>query len=259
MADHVLSEAGFRCAASTSCRASQHGKFFEGQLHHVGKFYDLFLNGRPFRIAIVGQEYGNGPGLVTRERRSRDVADDTGLRKRFLSDGGYPGRNPHMRGTTSLLRLLFGREPGRDYEGEWLALDGGRIHVFDAFALTNFLLCSAISGDEGGIGSKRGRSTAAMQRNCSRHFAAVVEILEPSVVVAQGAGVRTWMAPLLDRVTSIATNLERVVLSGHHCLLASFTHPSVPSALNWGTDERRPYLLNVVVPTVEAIHQAVQT
>lgn len=45
-----------------------------------------------------------------------------------------------MRGTSSTLRLLLGREPGDDEEGERL-LDG---HIFGGFALVNYLLCMAL-------------------------------------------------------------------------------------------------------------------
>ena len=50
-----------------------------------------------------------------------------------------------MRGTTLPRRLLLGREPGTDAEGERL-LDG---HIFDGFALVNFLLCSALKQERG--------------------------------------------------------------------------------------------------------------
>jgi hypothetical protein len=129
-----------------------------------------------------------------------------------------------------------------------------RVHLYDAFSLLNFLLCSAIAAGQGENGSKRGASTRTMQQRCGEHFAAAVRILQPSVVINQGKGVRRWMAPLLDVSRSITPTLESVRISGQEMLLASFTHPSVPSADNWGTDERRPYLANVVAPTVHRIH-----
>jgi hypothetical protein len=74
MERHVLGSRGFSCVQFRECRSSHSGTFFEGQLHHVGGHYDLTLNGRPFRIAVVGQEYGNGPTGVTRTKRSHDVS-----------------------------------------------------------------------------------------------------------------------------------------------------------------------------------------
>lgn len=162
-----------------------------------------------------------------------------------------------MRGTTSLLRLLFGGMPGDDYPGEFLVLENRRVHIFEAFALTNFLLCSAINSGQGDTGSKRGKSTATMQRNCARHFLETMSILEPTVMVAQGIGVRDWLRAAVERPVSVGPNLESVRLRGRNCLLATFTHPSVPSRQNWGTDNRRPYLLDVVAPTVQSIRSLV--
>lgn len=258
MNDHVLTASGFRCSSFTSCKQSHLGEFFEGQLHHVGSHYDVSLNAQPFRIVVVGQEYGNGPALVTRDSRTNDVSVLTGRQKRFRTEGLLPGRNPHMRGTTSVLRLLFGTGLGADYQGEHVLLDGEPVHVFDAFALTNFLLCSAIESGQGDTGSKRGKSTRTMQENCARHFTAAMQILEPTVMIVQGQGVRRWLQPVANTIADIAPAVERVRIGGREMLLASFTHPSTPRAdTNWGTDERRPYLLGVVRPAVAAIHAAI--
>lgn len=252
---HVMTASTFVCSHYDECRSSHQGDFFEGQLHHVGAHYELRANGQPFRIVVVGQEVGNGPARVSIARRTRAVAEDTGRNKRFFAEGPVPARNPHMRGTTSLLRLLMARDVGRDHESEWLTVSGKqRVHIFDAFALTNFLLCSAIAAGQTDTGSKRGRSTRVMQQHCGEHFAATIRILEPTVVVSQGSSIRLWMGPLIEVVRQLSPNLERVRIAGHDLLLASFTHPSVPSAENWGTDDRRPYLLTVVAPTIRQMH-----
>ena len=253
---NVLNRHDFICRHYADCRGSHGGEFFEGQLHHVGAHYDLRANGRPFRIVVVGQEVGNGPARVSIADRTQAVAEGTGRNRRFFSEGAIPARNPHMRGTTSLLRLLIGRDPDRDYESEWITISGRhRVHLFDAFALTNFLLCSAIAAGQADTGSKRGRSTRTMQQRCGEHFSATIRILEPTVVVNQGRSVRHWMTPLLDHERQVSPQLERVRIAGHEFLMASFTHPSVPSAGNWGTDDRRPYLLEVVAPTVRQVHR----
>ena len=86
MADAVMDDSRFRCSDYAACRDSHRGKFFEGQSHHVGRHYDLALNGGPFRIAVVGQEYGNAPAMVSRETRTNDVVVLTGQRKRFSGE-----------------------------------------------------------------------------------------------------------------------------------------------------------------------------
>jgi hypothetical protein len=218
----------------------------------------MTLNGRPFRIVVVGQEYGNAPARVGREARTLDIVVLTGQQKRFRSDGLHRARNQHMRGTTSVLRLLFGRGLGDDHAGEYIQLAGQLVHMFDAFALANFLLCSAIDSGQGETGSKQGRSTRTMQRNCARHFKAVMEILQPTVLVVQGRGVRSWLGSMFERVNKIGDHLERVVIADQEILVAGFTHPSAPTrATNWGNDECRPYLLDVVGPTIGAVHNEV--
>jgi len=257
MSTHVLSDNGFVCPHAGECQTSHHGEFFAGQLHHVGEHYDLQLAGRPFRIAVIGQEYGNEPDGVDRIGRTRAVVMDTGIGRRFRTDGCHPARNPHMRGTTSVLRLLFGVGLGSDYEGEFLTLEAQRVHIFEAFALTNYLLCSAIAAGQGTTGSKRGRSTPVMQRNCSAHFLAAIEILDPTVLIIQGRGVRKWLNRVAVSVEPLTEHLEHMAIGSCRALVASFTHPSVPSGDNWGINERRPYLRKVVEPTVQAIHRAI--
>lgn len=138
-----------------------------------------------------------------------------------------------------------------------MSLGGQAVHMFEALALTNFLLCSAIAPGQGDVGSKRGKSSATMQRNCARHFLSVLRILEPTVLIVQGKGVRGWLEPVMTEVRSAGPNLEHATVNGCKILIASFTHPSVPSRDNWGTDDRRPYLLDVVAPTVQLIHNSV--
>jgi hypothetical protein len=67
------------------------------------------------------------------------------------------------------------------------------------------------------------------------------------------------MASVVNHAEPLSGQLERIRINNHPCLLASFSHPSAHGDLNWGTDERRPYLSDVVIPTVEAIHREVSS
>ncbi len=189
----VLRNGQFICSSKDECKGSHPGTFCEGQLPHVGTHYDLTRNGAPFRIVVVGQEYGHPPNHVDIIARRRMIVDTFGTSRRFRAENGFRARNPHMKGCTSLLRLLFGKDLGSDYEGESVELGGTRIHIFDCFALVNFLLCSAlprgsICSDELILrGGKRGEATRIMQRHCARHFGATLERLEPTIIVVQRA------------------------------------------------------------------------
>src|SRR5208282_6002087 len=147
-------------------------------LEHVGSHYDLEIDGKPMRIVIVGQEYGHPPPRVDLKGR-RAMVLDTGDKVRWHD------RDPHMKGTTTLLRLLHKRRPGDDAPGEHLTLDSDEpIHLFQGFALANYLLCSRVhEHSERGKPRRQGRPTDTMFRNCTRHFMKAIDILEPTVLL----------------------------------------------------------------------------
>ncbi len=249
----MLRDGHFICSSHDDCRGSHRGTFYAGQLPHIGEHYDLTRNGVPFRIVVVGQEYGNGPEHVDLVARRTMVVDGSGLKSRFRAAGDFPARNPHMKGCTSVLRLLFGKDPGSDREGEFVPLDGVPVHLFDCFALVNFLLCSAIPLDPRGVtpGAKPGRSTRTMQHNCSRHFKATLELLEPTIIVLQGRGVLQWMKGVFDTLSDDV--VQAVQVNGNPARVLAFTHPSAYGTNNWGINDRTPYLRDVVAPNVRRI------
>jgi hypothetical protein len=261
MRSHVLDGEEFVCSSGEACRGSYDGAFYEAQAHHIGRHFDLSVDGRPMRIVVTGQEYGHPPSHVTREMRAELIVESSAMRRRFLRDVEHPARNPHMRGTTSLLRLLLGRGLGTDYQGEFIKIGTESVHLFECFALVNFLLCSAVTGEptkwiEGlNKGGGRGRSTTTMQRNCAAHYRETLQILQPTVIVAQGQGVRRWMRQVLDNVDIVndALPIESVRIGTLRCHLLTFSHPAVPNRDNWGMNAVQPYLLGTVVPTVAAL------
>jgi len=247
---HVLRDGAFVCPHHAACRASAESagqNFYEGQLHHIGPHYDLEVDGRPTRIVIVGQEYGTAERRVGLAERSRMVEAWAQLE--------FRRRNPHMQGTTTTLRLLFEREPGADVEGEWI---GGEVdaHVFDAFALVDFLLCSAVGRevryDVQFKGSPRGRSTSTMQRNCGPHLVRVLELLEPTVIVVQGRGVRRWLAAPLG-LRPEGPPVETVAVRGAPVALINLVHPSARSERLWGRSAESRYVRDIVRPTIRSL------
>jgi len=244
---HVLNGHGFVCRHSAVCASSCRAgvTFYPVQLPHVGSHYDLLRDGRPFRVVMVGQEAGHGDAVDLAQRRAliRARIDDT-----------FSARNAHMAGTTSLLRLLFGRDPGIDRDGEFLDLQGERVHLFEAFALVNFLLCSAVEGRADRTGRReggKGRSSPTMRRNCAAHFRAAIDILEPTVVVAQGFDVRRWIGRAYGWPRWTREPVERVDVGGRRTLLLSFAHPSASGRYGWwGRSPRSPYLSETVAPAI---------
>jgi len=259
MSAHVLNaDRMMICRHYEACSGSvrPHDVFDPGQLSFVGKNYDLTVDGAPVRIVVVGQEPGlwspdgdraRGHG-VTLEDRYKLIHDGSGLGARYYADGSHPGRNPHMRGTTSALRILLCVGLGTDHETEFIkTLDGTSFHLFDAFALVNVLLCAAGPSD-----SSRGRSTTTMQRNCLDHFAETVRILEPTILVLQGRGVQRWIAPKIKQLWTIADHVFAATIAGVDTVICSFTHPSAHSPLGWGSRLDGEYLVHTVQPALVA-------
>lgn len=263
----IVRDQTFVCSSYTACRASHRGDFFEGQLHHIGMHYDLLMDKVPLRIAVVGQEYGNWTPKVSLVERHRMIVVETGLGKHFKAEGGYKARNRHMRGTTSVLRLLLGKDLGVDFNGEFVSLDSKNVHIFEAFALTNCLLCSAVAQGADPraraaaanriVGAASGKSTPTMQRNCTRHFRQMLEILEPTVLVAQGKDVARWMATAFDSTEAVTETLAVASVGKNRCFVAAFTHPSAHAEYDWGNNERTPYLLGTITPTVAEIRRRI--
>lgn len=247
VAREVLSGDGsFVCRHYQECRNScRELCFYEGQLHHVGRHYDLEVDGKPTRIVFVGQEYGHPPSRVNLEERHEMIAEDS-------RSNGFRGRNPHMKGTTTLLRLLLGREPGIDPEGEQLLPS---VHLFDGFALVNYLLCSAV-----GRSSRHGLSSQIMRKNCASHFQRSIEILDPTIIVAQGISVRGWIEePLgLPPWERERGPIEKVSTGTTQATLLTFAHPSARGYGMWGNSPTSQYVQEIVVPTIKTCKRGPQ-
>jgi len=246
---NVLGPQGFCCASFAACRDSlgEGDRFFEGQLSHVGCHFDLFRDGRPLRVVVVGQEDGGTRTCVSLKERYEQIHNRSGLARRYYTDSEHSHRNPHMRGTTSALRVIFGKGLGKNWEEEFIQTGEGKpFHIFDAFALVNVLLCGAHPPE-----SARGRATKEMRDNCLEHFEATMKILQPTLLVLQGHGVLKWLSPVLGVMDERAPHLSEACLAGNRVLVCRFSHPSAPDrSIRWGDCLDAPYLLEVVEPTL---------
>jgi hypothetical protein len=243
-------DADFLCPSYQECKLSHSGTFYEGQLHHIGQFYDLLLDGLPLRVAVIGQEYGTPPSRVDCQTR-HDTIMSCGLDYRFKAENGCEARNPHMRGTTSVLRLIFNLPLGVDHDMEFLVINGDRVHIYDAFALVNYLLCSAVLAK----GGKRCMATPRMKKNCHGHFREVMHILNPTVVIVQTKNFWPWVKASFDSIRQEKDYVYRAKLGATETFVAAFTHPSARFPYNWGANDHTPYLLETVSPSIAYIHQ----
>ena len=240
-----LRERQFLCKYFRPCLESRgEALFYPGQLHHVGAHYDLEVNGAPLRIVIVGQEYGSPDIGVSIAERSVVIGE-------YTAQSEFRQRNPHMKGTTSILRLLMGREPGLDRDGEYLFGADRPEHLFDGFALVDAVMCSAIWAPSAGDGSARGQASGTMLANCGTHLRETLRILEPTVVVFQGKGIRNSLSNVLGLPAAPWPVSEYVDMFGSEVLVLNFAHPSASGDYGWwGSGPNTRYLVDVVTPEI---------
>lgn len=217
--------------------------FAAGQLSHVGRHYDLTLGGKPCRILVIAMDTVRPRAHVTLDQRHAEVMTSAEL--------SFTDRNPHMKGTTSALRLAVGRKPGADREGEQLRMSGVRqpVHLFDAYAMANLRLCSATAD------GARSLSDATMSRNCLPHLAETIKLLEPTLCIVQGVQVHKVLTELMGRRRQVAPHLEQARVAGVGTLVAAFTNPSAWGKLRWGGLNGVPYLYEIVAPTLRVAYQ----
>jgi hypothetical protein len=172
---------------------------------------------------------------------------ESGLRRRYYADAGHAGRNPHMRGTTLALRIIFGLGLGLDHADEFIEPVNGRpFHLFDGFALVNRLLCSA-----GLPNSSQGRPTPAMFGNCAQHFQRTLAILEPTLVILQGSAVARRTSAILPAVREFGEHHYEADFSGKRIIVCAFSHPSARGNQRWGDSPQSPYVRHVLEPTLK--------
>ena len=127
-------------------------------------------------------------------------------------------------------------------------------HIFDGFALINYLLCTALKKPrnkaQDARGAGHGYSSPTMRRNCRRHFRRTLEILEPTVIIVQGIGVRKWMANALP-LSEYRDLHETIEVGGRTIDLLTFSHPSAGGQFGFGGNSpHKAYLVGIVAPAI---------
>lgn len=249
MRREVLDPAGhFVCASARECldsaRVANPGcSYYEGQLGYIGSHYDLSVDGTPWRMLFVGMELGGTIAPYSRIDRVTRSADHT---RAYVP----ANRNPHMNGVVLGIRYALGL--GAYGDAEWVEFDGTgeRAHVLDCYALMNARLCSATEKPY----SNASAGTDEMTRRCFRHLQAVMEILEPTLVVIQGKGLWRELGPLLpgEDIGDGRVALRRVA-SPVSTLVAALSHPRSEQYRWQASDDF--YFQGVVAPAICAAVQ----
>lgn len=213
--------------------------FAAGQLSHLGKFYDIEMDGVLFASSSSRwRPVEPTPGSPFRNADSKSSSAPLSPR----------GSQPAHGGVTHALRTLLGRPMGDDSPGEWLDLGDGhdRVHMFDAFAMANIRLCTSVKA-----GTTNSRPTPVMTRNCVRHLSETIRILQPTVCVVQGTDIPRALAPIVTHRRMLTPHLAEVQISGVRTLMAEFSHPTAWGEQNWGRWSNMPYLRDTVIPTLK--------
>jgi hypothetical protein len=196
----------------------------------VGPCYDLHADGKPYRVLVLPMETGEPKQHRTVEQRTKDVLD--------AGRATFRERNQHMQGVTFALRLAFGLPVDEDIERIQFE-DGSSAHLFEAYAMTNLLLCSAVIGTQS-------KATGTMKASCSRHLRATIGVLQPTLVISQGAGLDKTLRATLGVTEWKTPYIATCDLDGNRFVWVSLKHPSRG---NWHSLQCW-YLRAVVVPAI---------
>lgn len=91
-----------------------------------------------------------------------------------------------------------------------------------------------------------------MRVNCASHLLATMRVLQPTLVISQGATLSGPLARVFGLVEQHSTTLSTRSVEGRQFLWADLVHPT----RNWEWLSR-PYLNDVVAPTLQgARHRA---
>lgn len=210
-------------------------RFGYGQLPHIGAHYALKRNGKDFRVVISAAEQGEDTSYQSVESRTSQISCLT------------PG-NAHMQGTLIALQLLF--EVAVTKGNLNMEIDGKEVQILSAFALPNFLLCSAPWGESSGSAY-----TVTTQVNCAEHFDAVLGILKPQILIVAGARAHEYLRAYhgMKNIEMRQPKVSRITIGEHATWVLPLYHPSARSRgwAGWGSSRIDEYLR----PAINKLHK----
>lgn len=151
----------FACGHLKSCRAAARARgrsLSLGSEAHVGEEY-----GTPIRLVVISLDTG-GRGARTWRGENLDERRDT------VQSVTWSETNPHMKGTLEILKALYGEE--RE-DGE----------VLRRFTMISSAKCAGRDNDMSTVPKK-------VHDNCRKHGLAELAVLDPQLIVTQGARAR---------------------------------------------------------------------
>ncbi len=159
----VEDEVEFRCPHTKECKAAANCDLSRGAEAHLGSGYG---KAKALRVVVVSLDTGATSERMDQRRDRVEALHNKDLRE----------MNPHMRGTTELLKAIYGAKTGESF--------------YELFAMTNTAKCSR-SGESSNMVPDK------LYRNCSKYVVPELECLDPQLIVTQGA--KAWNAIELNQ------------------------------------------------------------
>jgi hypothetical protein len=250
MDTEIFNDSTFLCSCYKDCKSSHNSLLYKGPLRHLGKKYDLTINGKSIRIMVVSQELSHREKFIAFNENCDAKMEREKVRQ-------YNQRNDRMKGTTDVLRIFFRKYLGTDSDSEYLTFSNGKnCHMFDAFSLVNYLLCSVQKGDKG----MTRNSTSIMKTNCQQHFRKVVEILEPNIIIVQDKSSWRTVEKSFENIKYMSYRypVGQAVINGDTVFIALLLYPSARNngnKFNWESSAYFGYKFNFVNPAISLIQK----
>ena len=150
----------FACRYLYSCKAAaKPRKLRNGTEAYIGDKY-----GDPIRLVVVSLDTGG--------RTENEIREDNPMRWENIEKLTFTDANRHMKGTIQTLQHLYGCKPESD--------------LLPRFAMTNSAKCSGKDNNMSMVPSK-------LYENCRDHGLAELSVLNPQLVITQGARARDML------------------------------------------------------------------
>ena len=160
----------FDCNHFKDCHKSiSKGPMRKGDWTYVGRQYgEASVNGKKAKVLFVSMD-----------RTGKAGAENFEYTQKAFRCSTYNRFHPHTGGVDVELVHLLDKATSREDRCQ-------------QFALTNAVRCSPCSK------SARAKSTSIMMRNCEPHTKAIIQALEPDIIIAQGKHPRNSMCKLFN-------------------------------------------------------------
>lgn len=190
-----LNAEAFSCRHYVECLASQRSgtaRQYSGGTAGLMPFYDVWYKETPVRVFIVGKETSHNADLKFGTEPNFDARSRGCLNTIYSTK-----RTFHIKGTLLTLQRVF--EVESDY-------------LYACYALGNALRC-AFQRAEVIRNTSSLTDTPKMRTNCSGYLVREIEILEPTIVITQGAWAVDNKLPLVDQLVEAFGVQKKLLLA----------------------------------------------